>query len=628
MAPPRGLQVEIPGGGSRPGTRESARSPKRSGEQASVASREGTSRAVPAGVALLLTGKERHAREVEAIFHVIRETMKSQRTIFGHQADTARKAFRAIDRDGNGSIDREEFGAAVLRLGLGLGSEQVDTLMQAMDLDKDATIEYEEFLRLLGLEFDQSAEAEAADAAREEAKSSRQSTRREANTKRFFAHNALDHDQKTQRQEDAIFRVLRQKMKAHVSLFGHKIDGGIEGFFEAVDQDANGNVDKAEFASVLARLDLGLTDQQFEDVIAGVDENSDGQINFEEFLLKVRAPRAALGLRPSFHSGHDEDSSSDDGGEHATRVPVPPSRPQTRADKQRAEFEKDMGTVNSVLSGQSSSRREHVESLVPAFNALTFSLSRTRQSATDLQQRAPGATLVPWPPRAEEPPDAWYAAPKNLVEQARSTFTPPSSAVRLGSSSARFAPLSPRQGGAGRAPLSTRGGLQSAGSLASTVSGGFNGEPERPLWNRREFGADPPPTRQSLHRSARARADWHLHTTAKYATRRLTADAVVWSREKCAFFRRSGHQPGTGACGALLRCVAGPSHKEAGGSRGTSGLDRVRGEGLEEGNFRLSHSHVSVRACVLLPPVSTSISRLTEVHPLAPLACSQGERRR
>jgi len=60
-------------------------------------------------------------------------------------------------------------------------------------------------------------------------------TMAEANTKRFFAHNALDHDQKTQRQEDAIFRVLRQKMKAHVSLFGHKIDGGIEGFFEAVD---------------------------------------------------------------------------------------------------------------------------------------------------------------------------------------------------------------------------------------------------------------------------------------------------------------------------------------------------------------------------------------------------------
>jgi Ca2+-binding EF-hand superfamily protein len=63
--------------------------------------------------------------QVENIFRVIRAGMKSDRTLYGKVLADAAEAFRVMDTDGSGALDREEFGNALERMGLGLTSEQV-----------------------------------------------------------------------------------------------------------------------------------------------------------------------------------------------------------------------------------------------------------------------------------------------------------------------------------------------------------------------------------------------------------------------------------------------------------------------------------------------------------------------
>ena len=58
-------------------------------------------------------------------------------------------AFRAIDKDGSGSLDYSEFMQAMRRLGLGLKDDQTMELARAMDADGDGTIDIEEFCAAL-----------------------------------------------------------------------------------------------------------------------------------------------------------------------------------------------------------------------------------------------------------------------------------------------------------------------------------------------------------------------------------------------------------------------------------------------------------------------------------------------
>ena len=56
-----------------------------------------------------------------------------------------RNAFDRYDVDGSGSIDAGEFGALCAHLGVALGPEEAAGALQAMDLDGNGTVEYEEF---------------------------------------------------------------------------------------------------------------------------------------------------------------------------------------------------------------------------------------------------------------------------------------------------------------------------------------------------------------------------------------------------------------------------------------------------------------------------------------------------
>ena len=99
-----------------------------------------------AGDGVHLNPEERMQRERSAAMHAIRQMIKRHRHLFGEEITTVKQLFHAIDHDRSGTIEREEFDAALTRLGLGLSAEQLEELWCGLDADGDGTVVYAELL--------------------------------------------------------------------------------------------------------------------------------------------------------------------------------------------------------------------------------------------------------------------------------------------------------------------------------------------------------------------------------------------------------------------------------------------------------------------------------------------------
>ena len=89
-------------------------------------------------------------REHDSVLKALKRAMSGRhRTLNGKKIGSSRAIFAAMDRDNSGTLDIEEFYAAMRRLGLGLTDEQVLGLADALDRDRDGTIDYNELLEYL-----------------------------------------------------------------------------------------------------------------------------------------------------------------------------------------------------------------------------------------------------------------------------------------------------------------------------------------------------------------------------------------------------------------------------------------------------------------------------------------------
>mgnify|MGYP001626813515 CR=1 FL=1 len=57
-----------------------------------------------------------------------------------------KKAFDMFDRDGNGSINRQEFRLALNSLDIGLHYDEIDDLMRSISTQADGSISYDNFI--------------------------------------------------------------------------------------------------------------------------------------------------------------------------------------------------------------------------------------------------------------------------------------------------------------------------------------------------------------------------------------------------------------------------------------------------------------------------------------------------
>ncbi|XP_060605591.1 neo-calmodulin-like [Ruditapes philippinarum] len=59
------------------------------------------------------------------------------------------EAFRVFDKDGNGSISKDELRVAIRTLGEKVKEDELDDLMRAADLNGDGQINYSEFVKMI-----------------------------------------------------------------------------------------------------------------------------------------------------------------------------------------------------------------------------------------------------------------------------------------------------------------------------------------------------------------------------------------------------------------------------------------------------------------------------------------------
>jgi CRP-like cAMP-binding protein len=103
----------------------------------------------PSQISLVLSTEERLKRQSDQIASVIAQAIKGHRSLYGTMMRDAESAFKAIDKDGSGTVDYHEFSQAMKRLGLGLNDEQTIELAKAMDTDEDGEIDCSEFVAAL-----------------------------------------------------------------------------------------------------------------------------------------------------------------------------------------------------------------------------------------------------------------------------------------------------------------------------------------------------------------------------------------------------------------------------------------------------------------------------------------------
>lgn len=71
--------------------------------------------------------------------------------------------------------------------------------------------------------------------------------------------------------------------------------------FQMFDADGGGTIDNGELKSVLRKLNIDLSDTELKEIITSVDQNSDGEIDFDEFLqMMKRVPDYKTELATAF----------------------------------------------------------------------------------------------------------------------------------------------------------------------------------------------------------------------------------------------------------------------------------------------------------------------------------------
>lgn len=58
--------------------------------------------------------------------------------------------------------------------------------------------------------------------------------------------------------------------------------------FKKLDKDGSGKLSQLEFRNGVRQLGLGLSSREIDNILARLDSNSDGMINYAEFAAKLR----------------------------------------------------------------------------------------------------------------------------------------------------------------------------------------------------------------------------------------------------------------------------------------------------------------------------------------------------
>lgn len=155
----------------------------------------------------------------------------------------AKSAFDKIDQDKNGEISVHELGTALRMLGLNPTREEVQSIIIGMNKKGDGLIKFDEFLGFL---------------------------RR--------SHRNLDEDSSMSMDLSDICSSKNAKALVVEA----------QGVFREFDKDKNGFISAQELGTALRMLGLNPTMKEVQNMINEIDQNGDGMIDFDEFLAFLK----------------------------------------------------------------------------------------------------------------------------------------------------------------------------------------------------------------------------------------------------------------------------------------------------------------------------------------------------
>lgn len=157
--------------------------------------------------------------------------------------------FQKYDADSNGYLDPTEFKALMndLQQRMDFPPDEIYRFLAEADMNEDGMIEYEEFIPL-ALQIVQGMYA-----------------------KKRLEQHMVDVDQHA---EDLLVHGMSRDELTEL----------VGSIFERMDQDGGGTLSKAEFATALTSMELGLTRREINTVMFQIDQDGDGNISYREFV--------------------------------------------------------------------------------------------------------------------------------------------------------------------------------------------------------------------------------------------------------------------------------------------------------------------------------------------------------
>ena len=95
--------------------------------------------------------------------------------------------------------------------------------------------------------------------------------------------------------------IQARRQGRRVSQFGPKELQSLKQVFSWIDQDDNGSVEPEEIASVLKKFGFKLSKEEIEDIMADLDKNGDGVMDFEEFATLMDRRMSINSHRSEIH---------------------------------------------------------------------------------------------------------------------------------------------------------------------------------------------------------------------------------------------------------------------------------------------------------------------------------------
>jgi len=191
-----------------------------------------------------------------------------------------RRAFRTLDEDASGSLDREEFKQVLVMFNLGIPNDVMEKLIDLADFDGDGSINFAEFARIFTAEslftMKQTVQADGDAAAAR-------------NRKNMLEGGATKLDKETG--ENVRLRRtgpgLEKMRKAHKTLRNLILQRypTFKECFKAIDADGSGFVRRAELRSFLGKLSKSIPDGVISGLISYVDTDGDTKtLSLQEFM--------------------------------------------------------------------------------------------------------------------------------------------------------------------------------------------------------------------------------------------------------------------------------------------------------------------------------------------------------